>query len=239
MRYGLFFSATRLLRIGGALLALAAAAGACAVKEIPPEPSATAPASAVIAEAARPPAQAPGLISRETGTAGWYGRDLHGRKTASGELFNMNASSAAHRTLPLGTIIRVVNLDNSKSITTAITDRGPFVRSRVLDLSYGAARELGFLSQGTARVRIETLERPGGPAVYTVQAANYNEEESARLLKERLAKRFEAVSIVLYETNLARYYRVRVGAYASEEVAEKVAAKLTLEGLEPIVIRKD
>jgi len=233
VRYGLFFSATRLLRIGGALLALAAAAGACAVKEIPPEPSATAPASAVIAEAARPPAQAPGL------TAGWYGRDLHGRKTASGELFNMNASSAAHRTLPLGTIIRVVNLDNSKSITTAITDRGPFVRSRVLDLSYGAARELGFLSQGTARVRIETLERPGGPAVYTVQAANYNEEESARLLKERLAKRFEAVSIVLYETNLARYYRVRVGAYASEEVAEKVAAKLTLEGLEPIVIRKD
>jgi len=171
--------------------------------------------------------------------AAWYGKDLHGKKTASGEVFDMYRLSAAHRTLPLGTVIHVTNLDNFKSIQVRINDRGPFFKGRFLDLSYGAAKALGFVAQGTARVRIETLDAVRGPVQYTVQAAVFTEEENARVLKERLDTKFEMVSIVPFETNSARFYRVWVGAYASEDRAEHVAGKLMLEGLEPIVVRKD
>lgn len=151
----------------------------------------------------------------------------------------MNALTAAHRLLPFGAVIRVTNLDNSKNVNVRITDRGPFISSRMLELSYGAAKELGFVAQGTARVTIETLDevRPSPP--YTVLAAVFTELENARLLKERLDEKFSGVSIVPFETNLVRFYRVRVGSYASLERAEQVAGKLALEGLEPIVMKKD
>jgi rare lipoprotein A len=171
--------------------------------------------------------------------AAWYGKELHGKQTANGEVFDMYGLSAAHRTLPLGTVVHVTNLDNSKSITVRINDRGPFLKSRFLDLSYRAAKELGFVSQGTARVKIETVEAVRDPAQYTVQAAVFTEEENARMLKERLNTRFGVVSIVPFETNIARFYRVQVGTFASEERAEQAARKLTLEGLEPVVVRKD
>jgi rare lipoprotein A len=221
------------------LIVLSTMLAACAGKEVPPihgTPDVIAPP--VPAAAAEPPS-VPVPMYHETGIAAWHGRDLHGRKTVSGETFDMNALSAAHRTLPLGTSLRVTNLENLKSITVRITDRGPLERIRVLDLSYGAARELGFVSQGTVRVRIETQETVRYPAVYTVLAANFTEEENARLLKEQLGRKFEVVTIVTYETNFARFYRVRVGSYASEERAEQVAGKLMLEGLEPVVMRKD
>ena len=222
---------------------------ACAGRQVPPaSPAATAPAP-VAAPAAAPvsvpavsvpaPVTKPKEIYRETGTAAWYGKDLHGKKTASGEVFDMNGLSAAHRTLPLGTVIHVTNLDNSKSIQVKINDRGPFIKSRFLDLSYGAAKALGFVAQGTARVKIETLDAVRGPVHYTVQAAVFSEEENARMLKERLDPKFDTVSIVTFETNSGRFYRVRVGSYASEDRAEHVAGKLMLEGLEPIVTRKD
>jgi rare lipoprotein A len=217
---------------------------ACAGRVVPlAAPAATAPAP-VAAPAAVPvsvpvPVTKPKEMYRETGMAAWYGKDLHGKKTASGEVFDMYGLSAAHRTLPLGTVIHVTNLDNFKSIQVKINDRGPFFKSRFLDLSYGAAKALGFVAQGTARVRIETLDAVRGPVQYTVQAAVFTEEENARVLKERLDTKFEMVSIVPFETNSARFYRVQVGAYASENRAEHVAGKLMLEGLEPIVVRKD
>ncbi len=151
----------------------------------------------------------------------------------------MHGLSAAHRTLPLGTVIRVTNLDNYRTVTVTVNDRGPLVKNWVLDLSYGAARELGFIEQGTARVKIETLKAVPVAARYTVQAAIYTEAENARILKERLSKKFEHVSIVPRETNRVRFYQVCIGSYSSEERAELVAGKLTLEGLEPVVIRKD
>jgi rare lipoprotein A len=190
-------------------------------------------------EAAATPAPTHDQVYREMGTASWYGGELHGRKTANGETFDMYGISAAHRTLPLGTVVRVTNLDNFKSITVRINDRGPFARTRVADLSYGAAAELAFVPQGTARVRIETLEPVRGEAVYTVQAAAFVEEENAKLLKERLQRKYETVYISSFESNVGRFYRVRVGAYLSEEKAERVAGKLTLDGLEPVVVRKD
>lgn len=147
--------------------------------------------------------------------------------------------TAAHRILPLGTVIRVTNLENVKSVTVTINDRGPFIRNMILELSYAAAKELGFVSKGTARVQIDILKLGHEPAQYTVYAATYTEEENARLLKFRLSKKFEVVAIVPFETNVARFYRVRVGSYTSEEHAEQVAAKLVREGLEPVVLRKD
>jgi len=151
----------------------------------------------------------------------------------------MNGLTAAHRTLPLGTLIRVTNLENVKSVTVTINDRGPFIRNAILDLSYAAARKLGFIEKGAARVQVEILEFGHEPDQYTVYAATYTEEENARLLKYRLSKKFEVVAIVPFETNVARFYRVRVGSYLSEERAEQVADKLTREGLEPVVMRKD
>jgi rare lipoprotein A len=92
------------------------------------------------------------------GVASWYGHPHHGRLTASGRRFNMYELSAAHRTLPFGTRLRVTNLRNGRSVAVTITDRGPFVRQRMLDLSYAAARELDMIAPGTAPVRIEILE---------------------------------------------------------------------------------
>lgn len=108
-----------------------------------------------------------------------------------------------------------------------------------MDVSFGAAKELDFVAQGTARVKIETLEAVRAPSLYTVLAATFAEEENAKLLKERIHKKVVGVSIVPFETNLARFFRVQVGSYASQELAEQVASKLMLEGLEPIVMRKD
>jgi rare lipoprotein A len=92
------------------------------------------------------------------GLASYYGPGFHGRPTASGEIFNMHALVAAHRTLPLGTVARVTNLANGRSVVLRITDRGPYVRGRILDVSKGAARVLGFIRKGMTRVRIDVLE---------------------------------------------------------------------------------
>jgi rare lipoprotein A len=100
---------------------------------------------------------APNLISKD-GIASWYGEEFQGSPTASGELYNMNALTAANRNLPLGTRVRVTNLRNRRSLVLRINDRGPFVRGRLLDVSRAAARLLGFVSSGKARVRIQVLQ---------------------------------------------------------------------------------
>jgi rare lipoprotein A len=227
----------QMVQITGAAALIAAAPylASCAVIEVPLAPPVqTAPAQEPAAVQGSPE------VYRETGTASWYGKEFHGRKTANGEIFDMYGISAAHRMLPLGTTIRVTNLDNYKSIKVTVNDRGPFARNRVLELSYGAAKELGFVAQGTARVKVEALEPVQDPgALYTVQAAVFAELENARMLKDRLSKRFEVTSIVPFESNIGKFFRVRVGAYASEEKAELIAGKLMMEGLEPIVVRKD
>ncbi|MEE9162932.1 MAG: septal ring lytic transglycosylase RlpA family protein [Candidatus Neomarinimicrobiota bacterium] len=93
-----------------------------------------------------------------TGVASFYGPDFHGKLTANGEVYDMYGLTAAHRTLPLNTIIRVTNAANGKSLIVRINDRGPYIQGRMLDLSYGAALKLGFVSRGTTRVRVEVME---------------------------------------------------------------------------------
>ncbi len=96
----------------------------------------------------------------QTGTASWYGRQFHGRKTASGDTFDMNGLTAAHRSLPLNCFIRVTNKTNGQSVIVKVNDRGPFHGNRVLDLSYGAAKQLGITNSGTAKVSIERVDGP-------------------------------------------------------------------------------
>ena len=97
---------------------------------------------------------------KQTGLASWYGRKFHGRKTASGETFNMNAMTAAHRSLPFNCYVKVTNKSNGKSVVVKVNDRGPFHGNRVLDLSYGAAKQIGLAQSGTGNV---TIERVSGP----------------------------------------------------------------------------
>jgi rare lipoprotein A len=107
-----------------------------------------------------PPSEGVGQV----GLASWYGPGFHWRRTASGERFDARGLSAAHRTLAFGTRVRVTNLADGQSIVLRITDRGPFVRGRIIDLSYGAARALGIVRRGVARVRVEPLDPPAAPS---------------------------------------------------------------------------
>lgn len=120
--------------------------------EIPEEPSVIEKLNTVASNTVRKFSQ--------TGMASWYGRQFHGRKTASGETFDMNALTAAHRSLPLNCFIRVTNKTNGKSVVVKVNDRGPFHGNRVLDLSYGAAKQLGITNAGTAKVSIERIDGP-------------------------------------------------------------------------------
>ena len=114
---------------------------------------------------------APGGVRRELpgdvrgvqeGIASYYADQFHGRRTANGEIFDMHALTAAHRTLPFNTRVRVTNLDNGRAVVVRINDRGPFVKGRIIDLSYEAARVVGMIGPGTARVRLEVLEMGDG-----------------------------------------------------------------------------
>jgi len=137
----------------------------------------TSPATIPVAQPAAPPTDVPYMLGRpyvvkgvryvprddssydRVGIASWYGKTFHGRITASGRKFNMYEMTAAHTTLPTGTQVKVMNLANGRSVIVTITDRGPFSRERIIDLSYAAARHLGFVQQGTAKVRV-TYHRP-------------------------------------------------------------------------------
>lgn len=120
-------------------------------KKSPPSRKITPPAKRLPSIKVRPGAVFVGLAS-------FYGPEFHGKLTANGEVYDMYGLTAAHRTLPLNTIIRVTNLANGKSLIVRINDRGPWIQGRMLDLSYGAALKLGFISQGTTRVRVEVIE---------------------------------------------------------------------------------
>lgn len=179
----------------------------------------------------------------QKGLASWYGRKFHGRKTSNGEIYNMYAMTAAHKTLPLGTSVRVHNLANGKQAVVRINDRGPFVEGRIIDLSYSAANQLGVVGPGTAPVKIVALGYPeqeaGGRTVYrpiarnsvssyAVQVASFSSGANAQRLAEELRSRFGAASVYRSQVNGSDFFRVRVGKYASLEAAE--SARLSIEG---------
>ncbi len=191
----------------------------------------------------RPLPHAHGFSQR--GLASWYGKDFHGRKTSSGEVYNMYALSAAHKTLPLGTWVRVRNLENGRSLDVRINDRGPFVKGRIIDLSYTAASRLGVVGPGTAPVEIVALASAGGsqPAPtdfsrgdFTFQVGAFKVRENAFRLRDKLAKKYRHAHVKTYDTGVETFYRVRVGRCTSLSQAEKYEQILMADGFSEVFV---
>ena len=181
----------------------------------------------------------------ETGIASWYGEDFHGRPTASGVIYDMYGLTAAHKTLPLQTMVHVTNLNNGKSVDVKINDRGPFVEGRIIDLSYGAAKVIGMLEAGVSKVSMEIIgatkdfEDKLKTGVFTVQVGAFVVKENAERLMRNLNKEYGNAYITTYETNSKKFNRVRVGSFSTIEEAQKFAKKLEEKKFNPFVARKD
>ncbi len=170
---------------------------------------------------------------RERGIASWYGPGFHGKPTASGERYDMHDRTCAHRTLPFGTWIEVRRLDNGLRVRVRVNDRGPFIRGRIVDLSFGAAQALNLVSVGTAEVEIRTVgfEPPAGPT-YSVQVGAFRERTNAKDLSEQLRSRGIPNRVESDEL----WHRVRVGRYARRLDAEAMAAQLSSQGYPATVV---
>lgn len=142
----------------------------------------------------------------ETGMASWYGPGFHGNHTASGEVYDMEAMTAAHRRLPFGTVVRVDNLDNGRSTEVRINDRGPFVDDRVIDLSRAAARAIGMLGPGTARVRLSVVEMSEMLDCSLVQVGAFADLDNAGEMERRMRERGEPVVARRGSDGLTRVY---------------------------------
>jgi rare lipoprotein A len=186
----------------------------------------------------RPPEGPKGGI--EVGMASWYGREFHGRPTSNREIYNMNDMTAAHPTLPFGTFVMVTNLVNERTAVVRINDRGPFVRGRIIDLSYAAARVLGVIGPGTARVRLEVLKgyesvSPAPDSRFSVQVGAFAVQENAYALKRRLETRYQGTFVAAFRTPNQTYYRVRIKA-KDRDSALMTARRLADEGFPVILI---
>ncbi len=180
----------------------------------------------------------PGAGWIESGTASWYGEDFHGRPTASGEKYDMYGCSAAHKTIPLGSRVRVTNLDNGKEIVVPVNDRGPFVGNRIIDMSYGAAQRLGMVEVGLAKVRIEVLELPNNYAggKYTLQLGAFSDRDNARRLAIQIEARGYRPLIEEASVHGSTVYRVRLGPFNSIESAQSLGQTLGSSGFSSFVV---
>ncbi len=178
--------------------------------------------------------------SELAGTASFYGEQHNGRPTADGEIFDKHALTAAHRTLPFNTRVRVINLQNHKSVVVRINDRGPYVAGRIIDLSEEAARRIGMIGPGTARVRLEILSAPFETGViYAVQVGAFANKKNADRLLHQLADRYVQVTVTPYRSSEGVVYRVRVGSENSLSKANELAHRLQKERLSGMVVRRD
>lgn len=198
----------------------------------PAQPSPTAPAPPIAAQ--------PGQYVEE-GIASWYGAPFNGHRTSNGEIYDMRGFTAAHRTLPFGTVVRVTNLQNGLQTEVRINDRGPFVSNRVIDLSLSAAQSLQMVGPGTARVRIELLSGPNPAAgFFGVQVGAFRFQDNAERLRGRLSDRYSPISIIPYDSPAGQLYRVRVGRLSSEDAARQLATELhATDELTTFVVRLD
>lgn len=180
----------------------------------------------------RPETRPSGVRPLEKGIASWYGTQFHGRRTASGERFNMNELTAAHPSLPFGTLLEVRNVRNGRSVVVRVNDRGPFSKSRILDLSFAAASEIGLVRAGKAPVELYLVEKGGAPPRYTVQVAAFGEKERAASLKAELSRFFPETEVRTDGT----WNRVQVGAFDDRDKAESLRRELAAMGMSSIVV---
>ena len=189
------------------------------------------------------PAPNPAMAAyTEQGNASWYGIPFDGRRASNGEIYDMHKLTAAHRTLPFDTVVRVTNLSNGKSTVVRITDRGPFVDNRIIDLSMAAAREIDSIGPGVVPVRLEILSAGIDPTsgFFTVQVGAFRERGNAERLRERLKAEYSPIFIQPYDSPDGLFYRVRVGKVPGEDAAQHFGEQLrNREGIKPIVVRLD
>jgi rare lipoprotein A len=177
----------------------------------------------------------------EVGMASWYGLPYHGRPAADGEIYNMETLVAAHRTLPFNTWLKVTDLNNGRSVTVRVIDRGPFVGNRIIDLSKAAARQIQMIGPGTARVRLEVIAAPlDVPAndFYGVQVGAFSSRENAERIRARLAARFGPTGIS-EKHGRSPLYLVIVGKEPSTAAAQQLAERLRGEMGTVFVVRLD
>ena len=182
------------------------------------------------------------------GMASYYAEPYHGRRTASGEIFDTyQGLTAAHRTLPFNTMVRVTNKANGREVDVKINDRGPFVDGRVIDLSLRAARQIDLVRPGVAPVKLKILKEgniattavslplPGKP-MFAVQVGAFENQRAAEELKRKLEKTYPNVSVQAFAENKT-VYRVRIGGEPDLQAAEKLASQLRKQDFKPFVVR--
>jgi rare lipoprotein A len=232
---GLIFAARariapRWVRCALALMILAAGCNRHSVARLPAPPSA--------------PASVPAAVgSTQTGIASWYGVPYHGRLSASGEIFDMEKMTAAHPALPFQTWVEVTNLSNGKQVDVRITDRGPFVRGRIIDLSMAAARQLDMMRAGTAHVRLRVIDAPvnalDDPQIhadgYAVQVGAFSERSRAEALRSSLP--FSDARIVEPQVG-PHLWRVLVGHALRMQAAAALAADVKKAAGEAVVVKE-
>jgi rare lipoprotein A len=202
------------------------------------------PNSAASAKPSSPGSNVPPISNghTEVGMASWYGVPYHGRRASNGEIYDMYKMTAAHRTLPFNTMVRVTNLANGEHVDVRIIDRGPFVEDRIIDLSLVAARAIDMVSSGTARVRVEVISSAPIPAlgVFAVQVGAFSDRANAERLRDQLAATYQPASIQEFTGPDGKLFRVRVGNAPNESAARILAAKVqTDSGLFTFVVRMD
>ena len=179
----------------------------------------------------------------EVGVASWYGSDFHAKKTANGETYDMHALTAAHRTLPLPSIVKVTNLENGRSLVLRVNDRGPYAKNRIIDISKRGAQLLGYQTQGTAKVRVEILADESKQLKAALQGKPYSTSSSANKISFSNPKATKNVAIqpvkplqlVGAESSVVKTYPkgswfVQAGAYSSETSARNVVNQLKKTG---------
>jgi rare lipoprotein A len=173
-------------------------------------------------------------IAVETGLASWYGAPYHNRHSSNGQIYDMNAMTAAHRTLPLGSIVRVTNVKTGHAAVVRITDRGPFVPGRIVDLSLAAAKKTDVWQAGLAPVRVEVLESPKpleSMGRWAVQIGAFNEETVARTMADRLSQRYRTTRVLCFSSPVGAWWvRVRVKDDDKKRAQELVRENHTPQG---------
>ena len=180
----------------------------------------------------------PAAGAEEVGFASWYGAPHHGRRTASGEVYDMHQLTAAHRTMPFGTRLLVTNRDTSQSAEVRVNDRGPFVEGRILDVSYAAARQLGAVGPGLIPVRLRVIALPGpraaaGDGGFTLQVGSFTSRAREEALRDAVGGKATIAETTIADATL---YRVQVGSYPDRPQARAAAQDLASRGFQVIVV---
>ena len=212
-------------------------------KHVPPPPTVT-PATT---SAASKPAPEPSVSSKtkpiyvETGLASWYGPNYHNRKGSNGEVYDQNGMTAAHRTIPLNSVVRVTNETTRHQVIVRITDRGPFIEDRIIDLSLAAAKAVDVWRPGTAVVKVEVLSSPapiGEGGRWCVQIGAFQSEREARKLKEKLQDRYQTAKVIQFTGPTGEWVRIRP-AGDDKKQAQEVAAKTHVKEGGVFLVRLD